>query len=162
MRGFNSHAAEPHAAQFPRCQGGVRSALPRRPRNLTLLADGRPARQFPRHRCPAQAHHRPRRRRAGPHHRRGGQTDSLQGAVHRAGRNENTDLGPIIRAHGCDNQYRTANGSFSQAFPPGSYHLVITRGIEYDHVERDVDIAAGRMVAGKAKLRPRRGHPPAG
>ena len=63
------------------------------------------------------------------------------------------DLGPTIRAHGCDNQYQSENGRFTQAVPPGKYHLVITRGIEYDHAERDVDVPPASEVRVEARLR---------
>lgn len=64
----------------------------------------------------------------------------------------NPDLGPIIRAHGCANQYHSENGSFHQGLPPGRYRLVITRGIEYDHHEREVQVEPGKTVEVEARL----------
>ncbi len=49
-------------------------------------------------------------------------------------------LGPHIRAHGCANEYHTERGAFFQPLPPGKYRIVITRGIEYDHAERTIEI----------------------
>jgi hypothetical protein len=62
-------------------------------------------------------------------------------------------LGPIVRAHGCDNLYQSENGRFRQQLPTGKYRLVITRGIEYDHAERTVEIAAGTLVPVKVTLK---------
>jgi hypothetical protein len=62
-------------------------------------------------------------------------------------------LGPVVRAHGCDNQYQSESGSFTQALPAGAYRMVITRGIEYDHVEREVTVPAGAVVEVTATLR---------
>lgn len=56
------------------------------------------------------------------------------------------DLGPIIRAHGTRNQYQSENGHFTQGLPPGKYHVIVTRGIEYNHIEKDIDVAAGQEV----------------
>ncbi len=63
------------------------------------------------------------------------------------------DLGPIIRAHGCDNQYHSENGRFKQPIPPGRYRAVITRGIEYDHVEKTIDVPPGKIVPIEATLK---------
>lgn len=62
-------------------------------------------------------------------------------------------LGPSIRAHGCDNQYHSENGRFTQHLPPGAYRVVVTRGIEYDHVQRLVEIPPSRIVPFEATLR---------
>lgn len=61
-------------------------------------------------------------------------------------------LGPIIRAHGCDNQYHSGTGTFTQHLPPGRYDVVITHGIEYDHVEKTVDVPEGTIVPITATL----------
>lgn len=68
---------------------------------------------------------------------------------------ENTEdpyLGVTIRAHGCHNQYHSETGDFGVAIPPGKYRVVVTRGIEYDHHERVIDLAAGQEVQVKASL----------
>ena len=62
-------------------------------------------------------------------------------------------LGRVIRAHGCDNQYHSENGRFAQALPPGKYRVVITRGIEYDHVEKVVEVPEGESVTIAASLK---------
>lgn len=63
------------------------------------------------------------------------------------------DLGPVIRAHGCDNQYHSENGSFTQALPFGKYRVVITHGVEFDHVERTVEVKATEQIEITAQLR---------
>ncbi len=62
------------------------------------------------------------------------------------------NLGPNIRAHGCDNQYHSENGRFAQPLPPGKYRLVITHGIEYDHQEREVTVSPGKVTEVEAAL----------
>ncbi len=62
-------------------------------------------------------------------------------------------LGPKIRARGSLNQYQSENGRFTQALPPGKYRVIITRGIEYDHVEQTIDVAPGKTVAIEAQLK---------
>ena len=63
------------------------------------------------------------------------------------------DLGVAIQAHGCSNQYHAENGWFDVALEPGAYKVVITRGIEYAHVEKDVLVAPGRWTEVSARLR---------
>lgn len=59
---------------------------------------------------------------------------------------EPVNLGPEQRAHGCRDQYHSEKGRFDVAIAPGRYRVVITRGIEYSHITRDVDVAAGKSV----------------
>ncbi|MBL6827118.1 MAG: hypothetical protein ISQ76_01525, partial [Opitutales bacterium] len=40
-------------------------------------------------------------------------------------------LGPVDRAHGCNDQYHSENGQFSIGLAPGKYKIIITRGIEH-------------------------------
>ena len=49
-------------------------------------------------------------------------------------------LGPVDRAHGCVDQYHSENGKFSIGLAPGKYRIVITRGIEHDHFEKQIEI----------------------
>jgi hypothetical protein len=63
------------------------------------------------------------------------------------------DLGPTIRAHGCKDQYHSENGHFSVQVPPGTYHIVVTHGIEYNHHEEDITLAPGKEIAIKATLK---------
>ncbi|MBI4581483.1 MAG: carboxypeptidase regulatory-like domain-containing protein [Planctomycetes bacterium] len=62
-------------------------------------------------------------------------------------------LGPIVRAHGCDNQYHSENGRFFQGLPPGRYRAIITRGIEYDHHEQDLTVERCKVVGVRATLK---------
>ncbi len=55
-------------------------------------------------------------------------------------------LGPDQRAHGCRDQYHSENGQFTVGLPAGRYRVVVTRGIEYNHLEREVEIAPGANV----------------
>jgi hypothetical protein len=64
------------------------------------------------------------------------------------------DLGPVMRAHGCKDQYHSENGHFTVAVPQGTYHVVVTHGIEFSHHEQDVDLKeAGGEVEVKATLK---------
>ena len=48
---------------------------------------------------------------------------------------EPVNLGPQNRAHGCVDQYHSEKGDFRVQIPPGKYRVVVTRGIEYSHLE---------------------------
>jgi hypothetical protein len=63
------------------------------------------------------------------------------------------DLGPTIRAHGCRDQYLSENGQFTVQVPPGTYHIVVTHGIEYSHHEQDITIEPGMKTEVKATLK---------
>jgi len=59
---------------------------------------------------------------------------------------EGTDpvnLGPQNRAHGCADQYHSEKGDFRVQIPPGKYRVIVTRGIEYSHLEQQVTLAPG-------------------
>jgi hypothetical protein len=62
------------------------------------------------------------------------------------------DLGVEVSAHGCRHQYLSENGRFSQQVPPGKYRLVVTRGIEFTHEVREVDLQPGQTVHISAHL----------
>jgi hypothetical protein len=66
---------------------------------------------------------------------------------------EPVNLGPEQRAHGCRDQYHSEKGQFEVALPPGSYKVIITRGIEYSHLEENVEVAAGKPVRVQGVLR---------
>ncbi len=57
---------------------------------------------------------------------------------------ETPNFGTGYRVHGGDHQYQTHDGQFTQQIPPGEYLVRITRGPEYDMVER-------RILVGKAE-----------
>lgn len=50
------------------------------------------------------------------------------------------NLGPEQRAHGCRDQYHSEKGRFAVPLPPGRYRVVVTRGIEYSHLEREIEV----------------------
>ena len=62
-------------------------------------------------------------------------------------------LGPVDRAHGCVDQYHSENGSFQVGLAPGKYKVVVTRGIEYDHFEKVVEIKEGKFEEIKTSLK---------
>lgn len=62
------------------------------------------------------------------------------------------DLGPKHRAHGCMDQYHSEKGQFTVQLPPGKYRVIVVRGLEYDHIEREITIAAGQEAVLKGKL----------
>ncbi len=59
------------------------------------------------------------------------------------GETKPVDLGPVMRAHGCRDQYHSENGRFTVQVPPGTYRIVVTHGIEFSHHEQDVTSGAG-------------------
>lgn len=61
-------------------------------------------------------------------------------------------LGPTVRAHGCDNQYQSEDGHFTQGLPPGKYRLVITHGIEFAHAEATIEVAPGKITPVAAQI----------
>lgn len=62
------------------------------------------------------------------------------------------NLGPPNRAHGCKDQYHSETGRFSVALNPGTYRVVVTRGIEYGHLSRTVRVLPGQSLAYKGQL----------
>ena len=62
-------------------------------------------------------------------------------------------LGPVDRAHGCVDQYHSENGKFSIGLAPGKYRIVITRGIEHDHFEKQIEIQKGKFETIKTALK---------
>lgn len=62
---------------------------------------------------------------------------------------EGTDfvnLGPEMRAHGCKDQYHSERGDFRVQLPPGKYRVVVTRGIEFSHIEKTIELKAGESA----------------
>ena len=62
------------------------------------------------------------------------------------GKTGTPNLGPQNRAHGCVDQWHSETGKFNVALDPGTYRLVITRGIEFNHLVREVTVKAGEFV----------------
>ena len=56
------------------------------------------------------------------------------------------DLGSPSRAHGCDHQYHSHDGRFTQQLPPGTYLVRVTRGPEFDMLEKTVEVRPGQSV----------------
>ena len=54
-------------------------------------------------------------------------------------------LGPVDRAHGCNDQFHSENGKFSIGLAPGNYKVIVTRGIEHDHFEKTIEIVKGQF-----------------
>ncbi len=63
------------------------------------------------------------------------------------------NLGPKWRAHGCVDQYHSENGHFTQQLPPGKYRVVVVRGPEYSHIDKEVTVEAGKMLEFKGALK---------
>ena len=63
------------------------------------------------------------------------------------------NLGSPYRARGCDHQYHSHNGRFTQQLPPGTYLIRITRGPEFDMVEKMVKVDPGQQVKVKETLK---------
>ena len=62
-------------------------------------------------------------------------------------------LGPGNRAHGCNDQYHSENGSFRVQLDPGHYRIVVTRGIEFNHIEREIEVKEGKFIDFKGHLK---------
>ncbi len=56
------------------------------------------------------------------------------------------DLGPNNRAHGCKDQYHSESGRFRVQLDPGRYRIVVTRGIEYSHLAKEIELEAGETI----------------
>ncbi len=65
---------------------------------------------------------------------------------------ETPDFGTHYRAYGNDHQYQSHDGRFTQQTPPGKYLVRITRGPEYELVERRVELHPGETVTVEASL----------
>lgn len=62
------------------------------------------------------------------------------------------DLGPKHRAHGCVDQYHSEKGQFTVQLPPGKYRVVVARGPEFDHIEKEITLTAGQEAVVKGRL----------
>lgn len=66
---------------------------------------------------------------------------------------ESPNLGPENRARGCVDQYHSEKGQFRVQLAPGKYRVIVTRGIEYSHVAREVTVESGNTVAFSGTLK---------
>lgn len=66
---------------------------------------------------------------------------------------KNPDLGPKLRAHGCADQYHSETGKFRVQVPPGDYDVIVTRGIEFSHLQQRVKVAPGKTAKVTGKLK---------
>jgi hypothetical protein len=66
---------------------------------------------------------------------------------------EPVNLGPDQRAHGCRDQFHHESGRFEVPIPPGRYRVVVTRGIEYSHLDQTVQVEAGKTIRIQGKLK---------
>lgn len=62
-------------------------------------------------------------------------------------------LGPQNRAHGCVDQYHSANGQFRVQVPPGTYNVVVTHGIEFSHFAQKLTLLPGKTATVKSFLK---------
>jgi hypothetical protein len=70
------------------------------------------------------------------------------------GETKSPHFGVDIQARGCRNWHMTETGSFTRQVDPGKYRLVATRGIEYDHAGRDIEVKPGETVSVAVELHP--------
>lgn len=63
------------------------------------------------------------------------------------------NLGPVMRAHGCKDQWHSERGDFAVSLPAGSYRVAVTHGIEYSHYAQDIVVPQGKEVEIKATLK---------
>ena len=56
------------------------------------------------------------------------------------------NLGPDNRAHGCKDQYHSENGEFRVQLDPGKYRIVVTHGMEFSHLAKEIELTAGKTV----------------
>ncbi len=66
---------------------------------------------------------------------------------------ESPYLGPDNRAHGCLDQYHSETGKFTVKLEPGEYKIIVTRGMEYDHIEREIKLEEGETETINGKLK---------
>lgn len=59
----------------------------------------------------------------------------------------NPDLGPVMRAHGCKDQYHSEKGDFAVQLPAGKYRIRVVRGTEYSSLQQEVEVAPGKNAA---------------
>jgi len=72
-----------------------------------------------------------------------------------AGR-EGTDrprLGPQNRAHGCRDQWHSESGQFRVPLVPGKYTVTVTRGPEFSHLVREIEVKEGAVVEVRGALK---------
>ena len=69
------------------------------------------------------------------------------------GETSDPQLGPVDRAHGCNNQYHSETGTFSIALNPGSYRIIVTRGIEFDHFAKEITLSPQETLPFSTKLK---------
>lgn len=63
------------------------------------------------------------------------------------------DLGPQNRAHGCRDQWHSERGDFRVPLPVGKYRITVTRGIEYSHLVKEIEIGKGESAVVEGALR---------
>ena len=66
---------------------------------------------------------------------------------------KNPNLGPQNRAHGCRDQWHSERGDFRVPLAAGKYRVTVTRGIEYSHYVKEIELAQGETVAVEGELR---------
>ncbi len=66
---------------------------------------------------------------------------------------KNPNLGPQNRAYGCRDQWHSERGDFRVPLAAGKYRITVTRGIEYSHFVKEIELAQGRTVAVEGALR---------
>jgi len=69
------------------------------------------------------------------------------------GDTKNPDLGPVMRAHGCKDQYHSERGEFTVQVPVGKYRIRVVRGGEYSSLQQDVDVQPGEEVVVRGILK---------
>jgi len=70
-----------------------------------------------------------------------------------SGNTKAPNLGPNNRAHGCVDQYQSERGDFRVPVPPGTYRIVVTHGMEFSHIEREVNVGPGKSVGFEGVLK---------
>lgn len=63
------------------------------------------------------------------------------------------DLGPVMRAHGCKDQYHSEKGEFTVQVPAGKYRVRVVHGDEYSSVQQDVTVAQGAEAVVEGTLK---------
>lgn len=71
---------------------------------------------------------------------------------HARKRTAQPDLGPTDRAHGCKDQWHSETGDFSVPLMSGDYHIVVTRGSEYDSITEGISLEQGETITVSGQL----------
>jgi len=63
------------------------------------------------------------------------------------------NLGPVMRAHGCKDQYHSEKGVFTVQVPAGKYRVRVVRGSEYSSLQQELTVEQGQEAVVQGTLK---------